>query len=225
MISVIIPTLNEQRALPATLAGLARQCAEHEVIVADGGSEDETREIVRSHAGITFFTAPKGRASQMNAGAARARGDWLLFLHADTLLPEDALTLIENAPLHVEAGGFRHRFSGPGWPLRLVSLIDNIRCTSTKVVYGDQAMFIRRSLFHAMGGFPPTSILEDVYFCEALVKQTTPVILDREVVTDSRKFEQMGVWQSFLRCSVILVCVSFHWRIPRGGMAFFSDVR
>ena len=109
--------------------------------------------------------------------------------------------------------------------LSMISLIDNIRCASSRIIFGDQAMFVRRSLFDRLGGFPDRATLEDVYFCDRLVKATSPVILDREVVTDSRKFVKMGVWRSFLRCTVVLICVSRRWPIPRTGMEFFRDVR
>lgn len=225
MISVVIPTLDEQKALPATLEHLMLQTGRHEVIVVDGGSSDETLAIARSHPDIQVMTAPRGRASQMNAGASRGRGEWLLFLHADTCLPHDALTLIGSLPQEVEAGGFRHRFSGAGWPLRVISILDNVRCAFTRVVYGDQAMFVRRALFERLGGFPDRAALEDVYFCKHLVEATSPVILDREVVTDSRKFVKMGVWRSVLRCAVILLCVRLRRPIPRVALEFFHDIR
>ncbi len=225
MISVVIPALNEEKALPATLERLLPQTRGHEVIVVDGGSSDGTSAIARSHPEIHVMSAPRGRASQMNAGARRARGEWLLFLHADTVLPHDALTLIEGLPRETQAGGFRHRFSGSGWRLRLVSLVDNVRCATTRIIYGDQAMFVRRSLFQRLGGFPHRAILEDVYFCVGLVKATSPVILPREVVTDSRKFVKLGIGRSFLRCTIILLCVSCRLPIPRVGLEFFHDVR
>ena len=167
MISVIIPVYNEETALPETLTHLFHQDGEIEVIVVDGGSDDRSREIALDYPGIRVLDAVKGRASQMNAGAACAKGTWLLFLHADTLLPEGALSSISAlTPGRCQAGGFRHRFSGDDWRLRLISYLDNRRCERTKIIYGDQAMFIRRSLFERLGGFPSQAILEDVRFCE-----------------------------------------------------------
>jgi rSAM/selenodomain-associated transferase 2 len=227
MISVIIPVYNEELALPPTLERVFHQvgAGDIEVIVVDGGSSDATRRIAEGDARIRLLDAPKGRASQMNGGAARARGEWLLFLHADTLLPENALEQIAALPERVAAGGFRHRFSGHRLTLRLISIADNIRCRSTRIIYGDQAMFVRRSLFERLGGFPALSRLEDVYFCEELVKITEPVLLESTVVTDSRKFVKHGVWRSLFRVSVILLCVKLGRPIPEGSLRFFEDVR
>jgi len=225
MISVVIPALNEERALPETLARLFSQAGDYEVIVVDGGSTDGTRGIAEGYDDLQILQAPKGRASQMNAGAARARGEWLLFLHADTLLPERGLARIAELPAGVAAGGFRHRFSGRGFGLWFVSLVDNIRCTRSRIIFGDQAMFIRRSLFSRLGGFPDTERLEDVQFCELLVKHTKPILLDQTVTTDSRKFVQHGVWRSLMRVAIILVCVSFGRRLPADSLRFFEDVR
>lgn len=225
MISVVIPVYNEERALPGTLDRLLSQPGEFEAILVDGGSTDATRRVARSYRGVQLVEAPKGRASQMNAGAARARGEWLLFLHADTLLPENGLARIAALPDEVLAGGFRHRFSGQGLGLRLVSLMDNIRCNWSRIIFGDQAMFVRRTLFSRLGGFPDTARLEDVHFCEKLVKHTRPVLLDEAVTTDSRKFVQQGVWRSLARVAIILLCVNLGRRLPAASLRFFEDVR
>jgi len=225
MISVVIPAYNEERALPDTLAHVFSQPGDYEVIVVDGGSTDGTRRIAGDYRDVQLLQAPKGRASQMNAGAARARGEWLLFLHADTLLPEGGLSRIAELPEGVAAGGFRHRFSGRGFGLWFVSLVDNVRCTWSRIIFGDQAMFIRRSLFSRLGGFPNTERLEDVQFCELLVKHTKPILLEETVTTDSRKFVQHGVWRSLMRVAIILACVSLGRRLPDGSLGFFEDVR
>jgi rSAM/selenodomain-associated transferase 2 len=225
MISVIIPAYNEERALPATLRHLLRLPGEFEVLLVDGGSQDATVAIACGTAGVTVLHAPKGRAIQMNAGAAMARGEWLLFLHADTFLPPDALLRLnglETVP-SIEAGGFLHRFSGTDWRLRMISWLDNVRCVRSRIIYGDQAMFVRRSLFRRLGGFPAVPILEDVAFCEKLVRVTTPVILAPPVITDARKFLKMGVWHSFARVLLIILYVQFH--VPILPRAFFRDVR
>ena len=167
MISVVIPTLNEQRALPETLAAVLRQRGDLEVVVVDGGSEDGTRRVVEDAGAacdrIRWIEAPRGRARQMNRGAAAAAGDWLLFLHADTLLPDGAAGRIEGQPSAVQAGCFRHRFSGSRRSLRLLSWLHNRRFAVTRVIYGDQAMFIRNGLFHRLGGFPDRE-MEDIAF-------------------------------------------------------------
>ena len=223
MISIIIPVLNEERALPATLQHVFSQAGEFEVIVVDGGSTDNTLAIVSQDSRIQLFTAATGRASQMNAGAQHASGDWLLFLHADTLLPRNALLSIEQLSPEHQAGGFKHRFSGHAWNLRLISWMHNFRCRWTRIFYGDQAMFVRRELFTELGMFPNEPMLEDLLFSEQLVKVTRPVILDSYVITESRKFEQNGVWLSFWRVLLILASHELHLPIP--AKKFFANVR
>jgi rSAM/selenodomain-associated transferase 2 len=222
MISVIIPALNEQRALPATLARVLAQAGDFEVIVVDGGSRDHTRACVSQQPRVRLLDAPSGRASQMNAGARQAHGDWLLFLHADTLLPDGALTAIDGLPDEIQAGGFRHRFSGTSRGLRSVSRLHNFRCRCTRVFYGDQAPFIRTALFHRLGGYPE-AVPEDLLFGERVAACTRPLLLDLTVVTDSRKFEQQGVWLSLWRVLVILTCHEL--RLPLLAKRFFSEVR
>jgi GT2 family glycosyltransferase len=161
----------------------------------------------------------------MNAGAKQATGEWLLFLHADTVLPTGAIQRLNDmeADDAIQAGGFMHEFSGHDWRLRLISFLDNFRCTRSRIIYGDQALFVRRSLFEQLRGFPDQLILEDVAFCERLIKVTNPLLLSPPIVTDSRKFLKMGVWRSFLRVLLIILHVEF--RLPILPRSFFQDVR
>ena len=234
MISVVIPAFNEEQALPNTLRALFTQRGDFEVIVVDGGSIDRTIECVQEFTlstqysalrSLRLLTAPKGRASQMNAGAKEATGEWLLFLHADTVLPSGAIQRVNEmeADQAIQAGGFMHQFSGDDWRLKLISFLDNFRCIRSRIIYGDQALFVRRTLFERLGGFPNRPILEDVAFCERLIAVTTPLLLSQSVVTDARKFLKMGVWRSFLRVLLIILYVEFH--LPVLPRAFFQDVR
>jgi rSAM/selenodomain-associated transferase 2 len=251
MVSVVMPAYNEEQALPYTLDALFRQEGSYEVILVDGGSSDRTRAIAEgfgftsgthdldrstsvSHAccqdrvhnpSRLILTASKGRASQMNAGAKAARGEWLLFLHADTVLPMGAIRRLNamHPDQTVQAGGFRHQFSYADWRLRFISCLDNLRCRCSRIIYGDQALFVRRALFERIGGFPNQPILEDVAICERLLAFTTPVVLSSAVVTDARKFLKMGIWSSFVRVLLIILHVEFGAPIlPR---AFFQDIR
>jgi rSAM/selenodomain-associated transferase 2 len=223
VISIVIPTLNEERALAATLERALAQAGPSEVIVVDGGSSDATAAIARSFVGVRLIDAPRGRARQMNAGASLARGEWLLFLHADTLLPADGLARIAGLPREARAGCFRQRFSGDDWRLAAISRLHNFRCRLTGVIYGDQAMFVRRDVFAALGGFPEVEILEDVIFTERLAARGRPTLVPAEVVTDSRKFVKMGIVRSLVRCLAILLCYAL--RLPIPARAFFAPIR
>lgn len=252
MVSVIVPVYNEEQALPHTLDALLRQEGTYEVIIVDGGSSDRTRAIAESFGFINgshnrdrlmdvsrlscdarlphdvsrlVLTAAKGRASQMNAGAKAARGEWLLFLHADTILPVGAIRRLNemHSATAIQAGGFMHQFSCRDWRLKLISFLDNLRCRCSRIIYGDQALFVRRTLFERIGGYPNQPILEDVAFCERLIKMTTPVLLTPPVVTDARKFVKMGILQSFVRVLLIILHVQFH--LPILPRTFFQDIR
>ena len=223
MISVIIPVLNEEKALPATLQRLFSQPGTCEVLVIDGGSTDNSLDLIRADSRIQLHSTSAGRARQMNHGAEQAQGEWLLFLHADTLLPENALTTLQQLPDTVLAGGFRHRFSGSHRGLRLISWLHNFRCRCTRVFYGDQAMFIRKSLFTRLGGFPEEAVLEDLLFGEQIAAVTTPHTMNSYAVTDSRKFEKCGIWRSLLR--VILIQISHELNMPIPARSFFANVR
>jgi rSAM/selenodomain-associated transferase 2 len=238
MVSVVIPAYNEEQALPQTLNMLSRQEGVFEAIVVDGGSHDRTFAIAESFGFIDgtrdiglpnpsrrLLTAPKGRASQMNAGAKAAKGEWLLFLHADTILPPGAIRRLNEMQSNraIQAGGFLHQFSGNDWRLSLISFLDNFRCRRSRIIYGDQALFVRRALFEQIGCFPDQPILEDVAFCERLIKVTRPLLLSPPVITDARKFVKMGIWHSFARVLLIILHVEFH--LPILPRRFFQDIR
>ncbi|GJL65649.1 MAG: glycosyl transferase [Nitrospirales bacterium] len=231
MIWVIIPTLNEERALPATLQSVFSQSGKYQVIVVDGGSTDHTQHLIAHDPRLTLLTASRGRASQMNAGAEHAWrlrqscNDWLLFLHADTMLPTDAFRQLYqlHAQPDCQAGGFAHQFSGNDWRLRFISWLDNFRCNKSHIIYGDQALFVRQGLFEQIGRFPKQPILEDVAFGNTLLHYTVPLLLPSPVVTDARKFLRMGIWKSLTR--VLLIILHVEYGLPTLTPAFFQDIR
>ena len=197
-LSVIVPALDEERQIAATLAS-ARQPGVGEVIVVDGGSRDRTREAARPLAD-RVVEAPRGRARQMNAGAALATGDALLFLHADTRLPPDAASAVAAALADpaVAGGRFDVRLE-PSTPLlRAVGGLMNARSRLTGIATGDQAIFVRRAVFAALGGFPDLPLMEDVAFSRALKRAGRIACLRGQVTTSSRRWQQGGVVRTIL---------------------------
>jgi rSAM/selenodomain-associated transferase 2 len=225
MISVIIPVLNEEKVLSSCLQSLFAQTGDYEVILVDGGSTDNTREIASRFDLHIEQSAKSGRAIQMNAGASKACGDWLVFLHADTHLPDFALEHIESltSSLNIQAGCFKHQFSGKHFLLKAISWLHNWRCRRSRVIYGDQCLFLRRELFAKLGGFPDTEILEDVMLSEAIIEISKPIILCDAVITDSRKFERRGIIRSFAEIFLIMSC--YELGLPIKGRGFFSPTR
>ena len=191
-LSVVIPTLNEAGLIQFTLQKV-RAAGANEVIVADGGSQDLTREMARTLADKVIET-PRGRALQMNEGAKATNGDILLFLHADTDLPPDALAAIETALAdpQVVGGRFNIRLDRGGWLFGSVAHLVNLRSRLTKIATGDQAIFVRREVFERIGGFPEIPIMEDVEFSRRLKQAGRIACLRNRVVTSARRWEQRG---------------------------------
>lgn len=201
MISVVVPTLNEAKSLPQTLRqARAALGPDAEFIVVDGGSTDGTADIA-AEAGARLVASVRGRGRQMNNGAAAASGDILLFLHADTRLPPDAGRLIGNnaaAPC-VLGGNFWMHFDAPGLLPRLFAATYNARSSRQRIFYGDSALWVRRDVFDALGGYREGALMEDYSFCFALraearrrhpdrpLSQTLP-LLKSPVVTSARRF-------------------------------------
>jgi rSAM/selenodomain-associated transferase 2 len=197
-LSIIMPVLNEAAGIEAALAALAPLRARGaELIVVDGGSGDATLSPAGSLAD-RVLTAPRGRASQMNAGAAAAHGDVLLFLHADTRLPENADRLVLNALAGSKRlwGRFDVRFDVRG--LRLVAAMMNARSRLTGIATGDQGIFVTRAAFAQVGGFPAIALMEDVALSKRLKRISRPVNLRAHVTTSGRRWRGNGTLRTIL---------------------------
>ena len=196
-ISVIIPTLDEASHLGATLSRL-QGGSEIETIVVDAGSTDETKRIARDH-GAKVLDAPRGRARQMNAAAAVATGRILLFLHADTRLPEgfDGHVRRTLAGAGVIAGVFRLRIEGAGRTLRFMQRVANFRARYLHMPYGDQAIFVRSDVFHWLGRFPELPIMEDYELVRRLRRRGRIHVAEACAATSARRWQTLGPWRTW----------------------------
>ena len=200
MLSIIVPCLNEAQGIAGSLAALSPLRAYGaEVIVVDGGSNDGTAGRAASLADLVI-TAPRGRASQMNAGAAHARGEILLFLHADTRLPDSAGALIVDGLKRTRRGWGRFDVSIDGRHplLRLVEAFMNLRSRLTGIATGDQAIFVTRSLFTAAGGYPEIALMEDIAMSKRLKGFGPPLCLKHRLTASARRWEKHGVLRTIL---------------------------
>ena len=164
------------------------------MILVDGGSDDATMQVAARFSGVRLLTSPRGRARQMNAGARAARGDILLFLHADTWLPEEALGAVSAAfeDARVVGGRFDVRFDSPRPVLRMISFFMNLRSRASGISTGDQAIFVRREVFETMGGYLDMPLMEDIELTRRLKRQGRLAALPSRVTTSARKWEREG---------------------------------
>ncbi len=193
-LAVVIPALDEAANLARLLPALERACPGAEVLVVDGGSRDGTAEVVAGRAGVRLVASARGRARQMNAGAAAASGDVLLFLHADTWLPDGAARAIEAALADpaVVGGRFDVRFDSHRPVMRMVAWFMNARSRATSICTGDQAIFVRRAVFEAVGGYPDIPLMEDIELSRRLKARGRLAALRARVTTSARKWEREG---------------------------------
>ena len=198
-LSIIIPVLNEAETLAARLAALqAIRARGVEVIVVDGGSADDSAGRATPLAD-RVISAPRGRGRQMNAGAEQATGEVLLFLHADTVLPDSAIERIEEV---IEGGALWGRFDvridGASVMLPIVAALMNGRSRLTGIATGDQAIFATREAFERVGGFPDIPLMEDIAFSSTMRRIARPACLAEKVTTSGRRWEKHGVWRTIL---------------------------
>jgi rSAM/selenodomain-associated transferase 2 len=211
-VSIIVPVWQEAEVIEDSLRALEPlRRSGHEVLVVDAGSPDGT---ARKAAPLCdrVIESGKGRAAQMNAGAGAARGNLLLFLHADTQLPERALAELRNFYTHSERswGRFDVRLNGSRVMFRVIAWFMNRRSRLTGICTGDQALFVRRDVFEVLGGFREMPLMEDVEITSRLRLVSRPFCIRAPVVTDSRRWEQEGIWRT------ILLMWWLRWRYWRG---------
>ena len=205
LISIIIPTLNEEENLAPCLAS-TRNAPNVERIVVDGGSKDRTLEIARS-CGVKVLSGPTGRARQMNAGADSGAGDFLLFLHADTRLPDgfaDTVRYTLTLP-GIVAGAFEFRLDITSSGLRFIERVANWRSHRLQLPYGDQAIFIRAALFREVGGYRDMPIMEDFEFIQRLKKKGRIFTAPLPAITSARRWEKLGTWKATLMNYIIVL--------------------
>ncbi len=194
MISIIVPTHNEAAQLPLTMKTVAANAKQFELIVADAGSDDATAQLAAAGGATVIQNLQRNRGSQMNLGAASARGDALLFLHADTLLPATALARIETALENpaIVGGGFARRYDSGSPFLRMTCLLAEARSRLSGWFLGDQAMFVRRDVFEALNGFRELALFEDLDFSRRMRGAGRVVTLRPPVVSSARRFASRG---------------------------------
>ena len=195
MISVIIPSLNEEADLGRCIEGILKEGCDCEIIVADGGSNDKTTETATGYPGVAFIQSQRGRGIQMNMGASVASGDVLLFLHADTTLEvgwaAQMMSVLED--ISISGGAFTFSIRSRLWKYRLVEAWVSLRCKFCLMPYGDQAIFVRKSAFDLTGGYKNIPLMEDVDFIGRLKKLGTIVILNKKAITSERRWSKKGL--------------------------------
>ena len=191
-VSIIIPVLNEARVLEQTLSQLRSELGPHELIIVDGGSTDGSAHIAEKYGKVLI--SERGRAKQLNAGAAAASGNILIFLHADIWLEPGALTAVETAlSSGYVGGGFRQKIDGKNILYRIIEIAGNIRGKYLKVFYGDSGIFLSRADFEKIGGFPEIPILEEMEFSTALRRLGKTTLVTPHIHISARRWETKGI--------------------------------
>jgi rSAM/selenodomain-associated transferase 2 len=206
VIGVVIPTLDEAENLPGLLEDLQRVAVPLDIVVADGGSLDDTLAVAERR-GARAVVAPRGRGVQMNAGARAARGEWLFFVHADTRVPAPARRALLGAVVDdpdAEVAVFRFAIDLPPAGKRFIEVGQALRQALYGLPYGDQGLLVRRELFFAVGGFPEIPLLEDVALLRRLRRRSPVRVLPAAILTSGRRYRRGGVLRTWLRHTAII---------------------
>ncbi|MGZ8241731.1 MAG: TIGR04283 family arsenosugar biosynthesis glycosyltransferase [Methylobacter sp.] len=195
--SIIIPTWNEERCIQSCLSALQPFRSHCEIIIADGGSTDNTQ-VLAAPLADKVLTSKKGRSLQMNNGARHATGEILVFLHADTRLPENALHQVQQLDSNTQWGRFDIQLSGNHFMLKLIAYMMNQRSRLTGIATGDQVIFVSRQAFAAARRYPQIPIMEDIGLCKALKKISPPLCLKTKVISSCRRWEEFGIYKTIL---------------------------
>jgi rSAM/selenodomain-associated transferase 2 len=223
MISIIIPVYNEEKILRQRSELFNKLGGKAELIFVDGESNDESAEIASKYGKLV--KSNRGRALQMNQGFREARGDTLLFLHADTFFDPESLSNIEKTIVQGYIGGCLTQFiDRKGAAFRAIELFGNIRARMTKVFYGDQAIFVKKEMFSAIGGFPEVPIMEDVLFSKKMRRKGKTKILEDKVTVSGRRWEKRGVMNTVLLYSFLNIL--FYMKVPLNRIKkYYDDLR
>jgi rSAM/selenodomain-associated transferase 2 len=224
MVSIIVPVLNEAKVIESLLEHLLALEGEHEIIVVDGGSEDGTAAIASRY--VKVISSERGRARQMNAGAREARGEALLFLHADCRLPAGAIRGIEEALANPACVGgcFTLSLGEGGAVYKLISLLTGLRMRLTGRMTGDEGIFVRREVFERMGGFPEIALMEDWEFGTRLRAYGKVKQLPLKITVSARRWKEWGIWQTFWRMQKLRLLYSL--KVPPEELRrLYEDVR
>jgi len=224
MISVVIPTYNESAIIDTTLTSLYEAISsEDEIIVVDGLSEDGTKEIVRKFPKVKLFTSKRGRAVQMNVGAEKAKGEYVLFLHADILISERCIATLKNQirANKVLWGWFSIRLDSHRFIFRIIEIGANLRTRLTGTPLGDHGIFVRKDAFSNIGGFPEIPIMEDIEFVQKIKGVSKGIEIKSPIQISVRRFENSGIIRTFITMWILRIL--YYLGIPAAKLARYYD--